>query len=110
MVDLRNEVMRVDSAPQGSVDIRSFTVDDPTGRVTDARASRLLAPITQQLALLGPPGWDRFAAAFSFTVSGEVAQLRFWSGNRSTEVQVPRQIAVLVRRRRHLAARMPACP
>jgi hypothetical protein len=62
------------------------------------------------LALLGPPGWDRFAAVFSFTVSGEVAQLRFWSDGRSTEARVPEQIAVLVRRQRHLAARMPAGP
>jgi hypothetical protein len=110
MADLRDEVMRLDSESEGSAGISSFTVDGPTTEVVAARASRLLGPIAQQLALLGPPGWDRFAAVFSFTVSGEVAQLRFWSGNRSTEARVPEQIAVLVRRQRHLAARMPAGP
>ncbi|RKR92278.1 hypothetical protein BDK92_6716 [Micromonospora pisi] len=109
MADLRDEVMRLDSASEGSAGIASFTIDTST-EVIAARASALLGPIAQQLALLGPPGWDRFAAVFSFTVSGEVAQLRFWSDNRSTEARVPEQIAVLVRRQRHLAARMPAGP
>ncbi|MFJ8357916.1 hypothetical protein [Streptomyces sp. NPDC093984] len=110
MAELRDEVMRLDSASEGSAGIGSFTVDAPTEEVAAARAGRLLGPIAQQLALLGPPGWDRFAAVFSFTVSGEVAQLRFWSGDRSTEVRVPEQMALLVRRQRHLAARMPAGP
>jgi hypothetical protein len=110
MDDLRDEVMRLDSASEGSAGISSFTIDSPAEEVVAARASRLLAPIAQQLALLGPPGWDRFAAAFSFTVSGEVAQVRFWCGNRSTDVRVPEQTAVLVRRQRHLAAGMPAGP
>ncbi|WP_217167866.1 hypothetical protein [Streptomyces sp. AC512_CC834] len=111
MADLRDEVTRLDSAAQGSAGISSFTVDAPSQEMAAARASRLLAPITQQLALLGPDaGWDRFAAVFSFTVSGEVARLRFWSGNRSTEVRVPEQTALLVRRQRHLAAWMPAGP
>ncbi|WP_399894992.1 hypothetical protein ACGH7X_38425 [Streptomyces sp. BBFR51] len=111
MADLWDEVTRLDSASQGSAGISSFTIDAPSQEVAAARASRLLAPITQQLALLGPAaGWDRFAAVFSFTVSGEVAQLRFWSGDRSTEVRVPEQTALLVRRQRHLAARMPAGP
>ncbi|WP_228396217.1 hypothetical protein [Streptomyces sp. RB17] len=110
MAGLRDEVMRLDSASEGPAGISSFTIDAPTEEVLAARASRLLDPIAQQLAVLGPPGWDRFVAAFSFTVSGEVAQLRFWCGNTSTDVLVPEQIAVLVRRQRHLAAQMPAGP
>jgi hypothetical protein len=110
MADLRDEVMRLEAASGGAAGISSFTIDAPAEEVVAARASRLVDPIAQQLALLGPPGWDRLAAAFSVTVSGEVAQLRFWSGNRSTEAPVPEQIAVLVRRQRHLAARMPAGP
>ncbi|MBI0293609.1 hypothetical protein JBE04_03650 [Streptomyces sp. PRKS01-29] len=110
MADLRDEVMRLDRASEGSAGIASFTIDAPAEEAVAARASRLLDPIVQQVALLGPPGWDRFVAAFSFTVSGEVAQLRFWCGNRTTDVRVPEQIAVLVRRQRHLAARMPAGP
>ena len=108
--DLEAEVMRLGSESEGSLGISSFTVDAPSEEVVAARASRLIGPIVQQLALLGPPGWDRFEAVFSFTVSGEVAQLRFRSGNRSTEVRVPEQLAVLVRRQRHLAAEMPAGP
>ncbi|POX64862.1 hypothetical protein C3492_03750 [Streptomyces sp. Ru62] len=110
MADLRDEVMRLDSASEGSAGISSFTIEPAAEELVAARASRLITPIAQQLALLGPPGWDRLAAAFSFTVSGEVAQLRFWSGNRSTEVRVPEQMAVLVRRQRHLAAQMPSGP
>ena len=110
ITDLWDEVARLDSEPEGSAGISSLTVDAPSEEMVAARASRLIGPIAQQLALLGPPGWDRFAAVFSFTVSGEVAQLRFWSGNRSTEPLIPEQIALLVRRQRHLAARMPAGP
>ncbi|GHE59104.1 hypothetical protein GCM10014715_10390 [Streptomyces spiralis] len=107
---LRDEVTRLDAAPEGPAGIASFTIDAPATEVTAARASALLGPIAQQLAQLGPPGWDRFTAVFSFTVSAEVARLRFGSGNQSTEVRVPEQMAVLVRRQRHLAALMPAGP
>jgi hypothetical protein len=110
MAELRDEFTRLESGSQGAMGISSFTVEGPAPEAVAARAHRLLGPIAQQLALLGPPGWDRFAAAFSFTVSGEVAELRFWSGGRSTEVRVPEQIALLVRRQRHLAAGMPAGP
>ncbi|WP_055586017.1 hypothetical protein [Peterkaempfera griseoplana] len=110
LADFRDEVMRLDAESAGAAGISSFTVDTPGAEVFAARASGLLGPIAQQLALLGPPGWDRFEAVFSFTVSGEVAQLRFGSGGRSTEARVPEQIAVLVRRQRHLAGRMPAGP
>ncbi|WP_328459322.1 hypothetical protein [Streptomyces sp. NBC_00448] len=81
--------------------------------VIAARSQGLLGPLAQQLALLGPPGlpaWDRFRAVFSFTVSAEVAHLRFWTGERSFDVPVPETLALLVRRQRHLAASMPAGP
>ncbi|MFF3950162.1 hypothetical protein ACFYYN_35900 [Streptomyces sp. NPDC001902] len=110
MTDLRDEALRLDSASEGSAGISSFTIDAPAEEAVASRASGLIGPIAQQLAQLGPPGWDRLAAVFSFTVSSEVAQLRFWSGKRSTEARVPEQIALLVRRQRHLAARMPAGP
>jgi hypothetical protein len=106
---LRDEVERLGGGPGGPAGIASFTVDTPVEAVA-ARASALLAPIAQQLALLGPPGWDAFTAAFSFTVTGETARLRFRRGGRDVEVPVPEQLALLVRRQRHLAARMPAGP
>ncbi|MEV7211603.1 hypothetical protein AB0O31_00705 [Kitasatospora cineracea] len=87
----------------------SFTVvDDPEALA--ARAAGLVDPIVQQLSLLGPPGWDGFTAVFSCTVGAEVAQLRFRYGGREEAVRVPESLAVLVRRQRHLAARMPAGP
>ncbi|WP_371798140.1 hypothetical protein OG963_00230 [Streptomyces sp. NBC_01707] len=110
MTDLKEEVMRLDAASGGAAGISSFTVVGPSTEEIVARASRLVGPITQQLAQLGPPGWDHFTAIFSFTVSGEVAQLRFRSGKRRTETPVPEQIALLVRRQRHLAAHLPAGP
>ncbi|SCK26985.1 hypothetical protein H181DRAFT_02069 [Streptomyces sp. WMMB 714] len=110
LAELEDEVVRREAESGDPPQISSFTVEPPSEEAVAARASGLLGPIAQQLALLGPAGWDRFTAAFSFTVSREVGQLRFWSGSRSTEVPVPEQIAVLVRRQRHLAARMPAGP
>ncbi len=88
-----------------------FTVlDRPLEERTAAEASRLIDPIVQQLAQLGVPGWERFEAAFAFTVSAEVAQLRFWAGAQSGLVPVPKSIAELVRRQREVAARMPDGP
>jgi hypothetical protein len=109
MADLRDEVARLSAGAENPAGIASFTVETP-GEAIAARAQALLGPIAQQLALLGPPVWDSFTAAFSFTVSGEVAQLRFRSAGRDVEVLVPEQTALLVRRQRHLAARMPAGP
>ncbi|MBM9440311.1 hypothetical protein [Actinacidiphila bryophytorum] len=109
MADLQDEVARLSSGAEGPAGIASFTVETPSEAIA-ARAQALLGPIAQQLALLGPPGWDSFTATFSFTVSGEVAQLRFRSAGRDVEVLVPEQTALLVRRQRHLAARMPAGP
>lgn len=75
-----------------------------------AKASRLLDPIVQQLAQLGPQGWERFSAVFAFTVSAEVAQLRFWSGDSTGLVPVPDSIAQRVRQQREVTAAMPAGP
>lgn len=106
---LRDEVLRLDAESGGAAGISSFTVDAPV-EVLAARAGGLVGPIVQHLALLGPPGWDGFTAAFSFTVSGELAELRFRAGGRDVDVRVPEQLAVLVRRQRHLAAQLPAGP
>jgi tetratricopeptide (TPR) repeat protein len=95
---------------EGRLEVASFVIDAPSEGAIAASASHLLGPIALQLARLGPPGWQRFTAVFSFTVSAEDAQLQFWSGQHCAVVLVPEQIAVLVRRQRHLAARMPAGP
>jgi len=75
-----------------------------------AEASRLIEPIVQQLALLGPPEWEWFWAQFAFTVSAEISHLRFSSYHRTVVVPVPEQVAALVRDQRHVAAQMSAGP
>ncbi|WP_218106696.1 hypothetical protein [Micromonospora pallida] len=96
----------------GPPGISGFTVVDD--RAEEARiaaeASRLIEPIVQQLALLGPPGWERFSAEFAFTTSAEIAHLSFRSGPWAVPVPVPESIGELVRRQRHVAAQMPAGP
>jgi hypothetical protein len=131
MTGLRDEVLRLDAEGGGAAGIGSFTVETPPEAIA-ARAGALLGPIAQQVALLGPRGWSGFTAVFSLTVAGEIGQLRFWSGDgngngsgsgsgsnnsnnngsegRRIDVPVPEQIALLVRRQRHLAARLPAGP
>jgi hypothetical protein len=91
-------------APPGSGQAPAY--DDATAE----EASRLIEPIVQQLAPLGPAGWEEFSAEFAFTVTAQVAQLRFWSADRTGLVPVPQSIADLVRRQREVAARMPAGP
>jgi hypothetical protein len=86
------------------------TLNPSDGAPVAARASLLLDPIVQQLAQLGPRGWERFSAVFAFTVSAEVAQLRFWSDDHAGMVPVPETIAQLVRQQREVAAAMPAGP
>jgi hypothetical protein len=70
----------------------------------------VLEPIAQQLAQLGPAGWQEFSAEFAFTVSSQIAQLQFSSDDRTGLVPVPQSIAELVRQQREVAARMPAGP
>jgi hypothetical protein len=108
MAELREAFLRQQA--QDQPEISGFSLADPPEEVIAARASGLVAPITQQLALLGPPEWESFTAVFSFTVSGQVARLEFRSDDRHTEALVPEQIGLLARRQRHLAARMPAGP
>ncbi|GAA2393765.1 hypothetical protein [Dactylosporangium salmoneum] len=100
------------AASEGAPAISGFSVvDAPTDNAeTAAEASRLIDPIVQQLAQLGPAGWDRFSAEFAYTVSAEIAQLHFWVQGRSGRVPVPNPLGELVRRQREVAARMPAGP
>lgn len=98
----------VDTPPEDRLAENNRHVSDD--EMVAAEASRLLDPIVQQLAQLGPPRWERFSAEFAFTVSAEIAQLRFWSDNRSGLVPVPQSIAALVRRQRQVAAQMLAGP
>ncbi|WP_166906857.1 hypothetical protein [Mycobacterium sp. DL440] len=101
--------------------IADFTiVDEPPAPVGDApssadaataaEASRLIDSIVQQLAQLGPEGWDEFSAVFAFTVTSQIAQLQFWAQDRTGLVPVPQSIADLVREQREVAARMSAGP
>jgi hypothetical protein len=90
--------------PPGSGDVNSDEA------ATAEEASRLIEPIVQQLAQLGPNGWEEFEAEFAFTVTAQVAQLRFWSADRTGLVPVPQSVADLVRTQREAAARMPAGP
>ena len=110
-----------EAASQGPPVVSSFTIVDtpPDNGETPAasgeaemaeEAARLVEPIVQQLAQLGPAGWEEFTAEFAFTVSSQIAQLQFFSDDRSGLVPVPQSIAELVSRQREVAARMPAGP
>jgi hypothetical protein len=97
--------------------VSGFTIVGPLPGATDdpedliaAEASMLIEPIVQQLALLGPPEWEWLWADFAFTVSAEIAHLRFSSYHRSVVVPVPEPVAALVREQRQTAALMPAGP
>jgi hypothetical protein len=86
------------------------TLDLSGDEATGGEVSRLLEPIAQQLARLGPAGWEEFSAEFAFTVSSQIAQLKFVSEGRVGLVPVPQSVAELVVRQREVAARMPAGP
>ncbi|WP_146877301.1 hypothetical protein [Actinomadura madurae] len=73
-------------------------------------AAQRIEPIVQQLALLGPHGWQWLWADFAFTVSAEISHLRFSSHQGSVVVPVPESVAELVRDQRDAAAHMPAGP
>jgi hypothetical protein len=78
--------------------------------VVAAEASMLIEPIVQELARLGPAEWEWLWAEFAFTVSAELAHLRFSSYSRSVVVPVPEQVAELVREQRGVVSMMPAGP
>jgi hypothetical protein len=78
--------------------------------VVAAEASMLIEPIVQELALLGPPEWEWLWAEFAFTVSAELAHLRFSSYHRSVVVPVPESVAALVREQRSVVAMTSAGP
>jgi hypothetical protein len=110
-----------EAASEGAPAIASFTMVDaplddgePQAEDDDAataeEASRLIEPIVQQLAQLGPAGWDEFSAEFAFTVSSQIAQLQFWSEDRTGLVPVPQSVAELVSQQRDVAAQMSAGP
>lgn len=91
--------------------ISSFTiVGGETDDTAAAEASRLIEPVVQELALLGPSDWEWLRAEFAFTVSAEIAHLRFSSYRRSVVAPVPEPVAALVREQRLAAAEMPAGP
>ncbi|QKG19754.1 hypothetical protein [Actinomadura verrucosospora] len=78
--------------------------------VVAAEAAMLIEPIVQEIALLGPPAWEWLWAEFAFTVSAEIAHLRFSSYHRSVVVPVPESVSALVREQRGIVAMMPAGP
>ncbi|MFB4305538.1 hypothetical protein [Actinomadura sp. GTD37] len=89
----------------------SFTVVGPEPEdAVAAEAAQLIEPIVQELARLGPPEWEWLRAEFAFTVSAEIAHLRFSSYQRSVVAPVPEPVAALVRGQRLAAAEMPAGP
>ncbi|WP_249383534.1 hypothetical protein [Mycobacterium sp. DBP42] len=94
------------------VDEPPAPVDAPSSADAAAaeEASRLIDAIVQQLAQLGPEGWDEFSAVFAFTVTSQIAQLQFWAQDRTGLVPVPQSIADLVRQHREVSARMGAGP
>lgn len=94
---------------EGPPVISSFTTAPPEDE-TAAEAAELIESIAQQLGRLGPYAWDLFVAEFSFTVSAEIARLRFWADGGSGLVSVPNAIAEMVRHQREIAAEMPAGP
>ncbi|MCP9271560.1 hypothetical protein [Mycolicibacterium arenosum] len=117
MADLGERLRERES--EGEPLISDFTIVDepPVGldgfgdeEATTAEASQLLEPIVTELAALGPAGWQRFEAVFAFTVTAEVAQLRFFVDDQSGLAPVPKSIAALVRQQRLVAAEMPAGP
>lgn len=111
MEEFKDEVMRPGPGDLAGAGIASFTiVDTAPDDVMAAKASGLIDPIVQHLARLGPPDWKRFGAVFSFTAGGEIARTRFFCGPKSHVIAVPEQIGLLIRRQRHLAARMSAGP
>lgn len=108
------------AASEGSTAERSFTAASLPPREgalnlngdteTAVDASELIDSIAQQLAELGPAGWEQFSAEFALTVTSEVAQLRFTSDEGTGPVPVPQSVADLVRLQREIVARTSEGP
>ncbi|BAJ26845.1 MULTISPECIES: hypothetical protein [Kitasatospora] len=96
--------------PPGAPPAPSRAARRPAETTLIKQAAGLLDPIVQQLAGLGPKGWESLTAVFSCTVGAETARLAFRRGRRETVVRVPEKLLVLVRRQRHLAARTAEGP
>lgn len=75
-----------------------------------ARASAMLDPVAQELAQLGPPGWQVFSAVFALTVRGGSAQCAFATGDGWQPITVPRSVMELVHAQRETSAQMSAGP
>jgi hypothetical protein len=74
------------------------------------RASAMLDPIAQELAKLGPAGWQAFTSVFALTVRGGSAQCAFATDNGWQPVTVPRHVMELVQAQRETSAQMSAGP
>ncbi|MFT9665427.1 hypothetical protein ACM0CQ_24540, partial [Mycobacteroides abscessus subsp. abscessus] len=104
------EVARQRFTERESAAVTQSGAQPETVEAISLEASRLIEPIVQQLALLGPPGWEHFSALFAMAGDARVAQLRFLSNSGSTVVPVPARIAELAAEHRDIAARLPAGP
>jgi hypothetical protein len=107
MAEFQRGFMAAGPSPVSSFTVVHSTVDENTVR---AEASRLIEPIVQQVAQLGPYGWEELVAEFAFTVSAEIARLRFWTGAEWVVVPVPEQVAAIVRHQRRVTAGMRVGP
>lgn len=111
MNSLKEEFERLDALSGRPSAIADFTVvSTPPEELIAGRVAALAQETAQQLALLGPAQWQRMTAVFSCAVSAERAGVSFWNHEQPLDVRVPEQVALLVRRQRHLAAAMPAGP
>ncbi|MYY05161.1 MULTISPECIES: hypothetical protein [unclassified Streptomyces] len=111
MNSFKEEFERLDALSGRPSAIADFTVvSTPPEEQIAGRVAALAQETAQQLALLGPAQWQRMTAVFSCAVSAERAGVSFWDHEQPLDVRVPEQVALLVRRQRHLAAAMPAGP
>lgn len=75
-----------------------------------AQASALLDPVAQELARLGPPGWQEFTAVFALTVRAGSAVCWFTTADGPQPVAVPEAVMARVREQRQVSAQMSAGP
>lgn len=76
-----------------------------------AQASAMVDPIAQELAELGPPGWQEFTAVFALTVRAGFASCWFTTSDGvAVAVTVPESVMDRVREQRSVSAGMSAGP